>query len=306
MKNIRFHLYTIRRKIARLLAPFPRCLTVPDLLDIQEKRHSEQVPNLYGALMMRGDLDILEEVMDCNHHYFQGIFVLDGTTDWQGSKNILNKYSNVELYLRDRDLGPEYEQPPKDGARQALLEAIQEKYGYDGFIVTLHSDEMFYDYPPTLLVGAMERYKIDALSVNNIPFFLHSTMREAYVYVPGKPVVEQVRYASFPGFSEFRIFKNKPGLRYCLNEHSRVIPHGVQSLGKTTFPLRHYLYRSVDQMRASAVDRYKRDWQGYGFNWMQKEPDVFLERLPNFSFAKYIPQCVRILNGESGEIGEIE
>ena len=37
-------------------------------------------------LMMRGDLDVLEEVLDCNYHYFE-IFVLDGTEIANDSKN---------------------------------------------------------------------------------------------------------------------------------------------------------------------------------------------------------------------------
>lgn len=259
-------------------------------------------PNLYGLLMMRGDLDVLEEVLDCNYHYFREIFVLDGTEIANDSKKILDKYSNIKLVIHDKDLPVEYNRPPRDGARQILLEAIQKKYGYDGYIAVLHSDEMFLDYPPSLLVYGMKHYHLDLVSVNNVHFFLHSLMREHFVYDPSKSVVSQIQYACFPGYREFRMFKNKPGLYYLPNEHSRVVPHGLSCPGKTQFPIRHYLYRSPNQMLSNASDRATRNWQNYGLGWMDKSDERFVECLEGFTFAKQIPLGSRIVNGETGDL----
>src|SRR5580700_12110305 len=113
--------------------------------------------DLYGMLMMRGDLDILDEVLHCNAKYFKGIFVLDGTENFKDSQRILKCHQNIEFYMRDADLGQKYHRPPRDGARQVLLDAIYKRYGISGYIFLLHSDEMFYDYSPQLLVNIMIR-----------------------------------------------------------------------------------------------------------------------------------------------------
>ncbi len=292
----------IARKISRIVTPKPDLLSIKDMLRINKNWSADTEPNLYGMLMMRGDLDVLEEVLGCNAPYFRAIFVLDGTENANDSRRILNKFQNIELVIRDQDLPVGYNRPPRDGARQILLEAIQDKYGYDGYIAVLHSDEMFFDYPPTLLVNAMQHYNIELVSVNNVHFFLHSSMRDDFSYEPSKSVVSQIDYACFPGYREFRMFKNKPGLYYQPNEHSRVVPHGLKAAVKTVFPIRHYLYRSPDQMVSNASDRAKRDWQKFGASWLEKTNDCFVDCLEGYAFAKRIPLGLRIVNGETGEL----
>lgn len=292
----------IVRKISQIVSPKPDLLSIQNMLRIQKKHDVNKPPNLYGMLMMRGDLDVLEEVLRCNAPYFRAIFVLDGTEQADESKKILDKFPTIESVIHDRDLPEEYNRPPRDGARQVLLEAIQKKFGYDGYIAVLHSDEMFFDYPPSLLVGAMKHFDIDSVSVNNVHFFLHSSIKNQYNYETSKSVVSQIQYASFPGYREMRLFKNKPGLYYHPNEHSRVVPHGLKGSVKTLFPIRHYLYRSPDQMVSGASDRAKRDWQKYGSGWMEKSDERFVDCLEGYAFAKRIPPGSRIINGETGEL----
>lgn len=258
--------------------------------------------NLYGALMMRGDLDILEEVMDCNHRYFRGIFVLDGTDPWQDSKRILDKYPNIDFYIRDEDLGPDYHKPLKDGARQVLLEAIQKKYGTDGYIFNLHSDEMYFDIPPRVLAAHMYRAGADVAVVRNVHFFLHSSMRDTYVYDPDASVVNQVPFACFPGWPEHRVYKNRPQLKYDKNHHSSTVPGGLEKGIVTGYPVRHYIYRSEVQMKQNALDRWQRKWQNYGFEWMKKNESCYVDCLPGYQFTRHIPAGRKILNGATGEL----
>jgi hypothetical protein len=280
-------------------------LSTQTMLRIAEKQNVlESSDNLIGALMMRGDLDILAEVLDNNFQHFREIFVLDGTEDWGASKIILEKYPNIHCILHDQDLSPEYNLPPRDGARQVLLDAIQQKYGYDGYIVVLHSDEMFYDYPPSLLAAAMKVYSIEAMAVRNVHFFLHSSMAGSYSYDPEKSVVDQVCFACFPGYPEMRIFKNKPGLYYEKNQHGRVIPHGLENSVQTNFPIRHYLYRSPEQMQSNAADRGTRGWQTYGKEWMGQSDNRFVDCLPGYKFSKFIPKDKIILDGEKCKLEE--
>jgi hypothetical protein len=289
----------IKRAFSRFIKK--NYLSVEDLLRIKGKQGSYNVINLYGALMMRGDLDILDEVLNWNFRFFKGIFILDGTEEWQQSNKIVKKYPNIDFYMRDDELGPEYNIPPKDGARQVLLDAIQVKYAFDGYIVILHSDEIFYDFPPSLLAIAMEYYGVDALSIKNVHFFLHSSMKNEYIYNPHKSVIDQLCYACFPGYKELRIFKNKKGLRYDVNRHSQVIPDGLNTWADSSFPLRHYLYRSPKQTIKNISDRSERGWQLYGQSWINKESNLFVDCLPGYKFSKLIPAGKRLLNGETGE-----
>jgi hypothetical protein len=254
--------------------------------------------------MMRNDLDIFEEVMDCNHVFFRAIFVLDGSDDWRRSKAILEKYPNVEFYCRDEELGPEYDRPVRDGARQVLLEAIQASYGTDGYIFLLHSDEMYYDCPPGALVNAMERLDVDVAEVRNVHFFLHSSMKGRYSYDPNKSVIEQLPFACFPGWPEIRIFKNKRGLQYDINEHGRCAPYGLSRPVLTDFPVRHYLYRSEEQMRKAAVDRSSRGWQTYGVKWMARRGTCYVDVLPGYKFSKQVPPGIKLLSGNTGDFAK--
>lgn len=289
----------LQGKFERFVSRKPNTLSPLDML---KEPHRSKQANLYGMLMMRGDLDVLEQVLECNSSYFRAIFVLDGTENAEVSRKILEKFANVEKIFYDSELPAEYNRPPRDGARQILLNAIQEKYGYDGYIFILHSDEMFFDYPPTLLATAMARYRFDLASVRNVHFFLHTSMKDGYYYDSDISVVSQIPYACFPGYPEYRCFKNKAGLHYLPNEHSKVHPHGLSHAVSTVFPIRHYLYRTPEQMELSSVDRKSRGWQGYGNDWMEVETERFVDCLPKYKFAKYIPVGARIINGETGEI----
>jgi len=264
--------------------------------------NSPVAPDLFGMLMMKDDHDVLEEVLDCNARHFKALFVLDGSDDYQRTQRILSRYPNVEFYLRDAQLDSHFVRPPRDGARQVLLEAIQSRYGTSGIIFILHSDEMFYDLPPGVLAAVLMEHNLDAVGVSNMHFFLHTSMEGHYYRDPARPIVEQIEHACFPGVPEVRAFRNQPGLAYQPNEHGKVEPHGLTRVAHTSFPLRHYLYRTEEQMRRNALDRSTRGWQGYG-QWMT-EQSCYVDKLPGdfMKFSQRIAPGERLANGRDGTL----
>lgn len=250
----------------------------------------------YGLLMFRDDQDILAEVLEHNHRFFDGIFVLDGTEDNTATAAVVRRFSNIEFYMKDADLPPEYH-PPRCGARQALLQEIQKQHGHEGWITVLHSDEIFIDADPREVAERADAEGCDHIIWANVPFFLHTSQEAQYKYDPVRSVVEQVTWAALPGFPENRQFKNLPGLRYDVRKHLQTIPSGASKKRPPRNPaLRHYLYRSPEQMLANARDRIARGWQDYG-RWMIERGSCFIDALPGFPIARQLKSGEQLEGG---------
>ncbi len=258
---------------------------------------------LIGLLMMRNDHDILPQVLEWNMPYFDAVYVLDGSDDPRVTRLIFSKYADKlgGLYL-DSDLPATYARPPRDGARQFLLEKIQQDHSDGDWIFCLHSDEIFLDLHPRLMAIAAEQQRCDCILVRNVHFFLHTSQEGSYRFDSNLAVMQQIRFASFPGFPEYRAFKNGAHLSYEVNRHSQVIPNGLTRQLETPFPLRHYLYRHPEQMLRNMNDRFERNWQGYGKAWYEKEQRCFVDVLPGYKFAREIAPDQKILDGVSGAL----
>jgi len=259
---------------------------------------------LVGLLMMRNDHDILPQVLACNMRYFDAVYVLDGSDDHEQTRAIFSAYSGkLAGMYRDSELPSAYDRPPRDGARQFLLERIKADLGDEGWIFCLHSDEMFFDVEPAHMVDAAEQMKCDLISISNVHFFLHSSQEADYHYDPRIPVMEQIRFACFPGFPERRAFKNLPNISYDVNHHGSVVPFGLGRELRSPFPVRHYLYRYPEQMIQNIEDRFARNWQAYGKHWYEEKRSCFVDILPGYyRLTKKIEPGQRILDGVLGKL----
>jgi len=256
-------------------------------------------------MMMRNDHDILPQVLECNLPHFDAIYVLDGSEDSEGTRAIFSKHADkVRGIYRDSDLPSAYGRPPRDGARQFLLEKIKADIGDEGWVFCLHSDEMFYDLSPKAMVGAAEQYGCDCILVRNVHFFLHSSQEKTYRYDPDAPVFDQIRFASFPGFPELRAFKNGPAIAYEINRHSCVMPDGLARMLQTPFAVRHYLYRDPAQMLTNMKDRFERGWQTYGKRWHDERQSCFLDVLPGYEFSCEVRRDQKIIDGITGVLSQ--
>lgn len=255
--------------------------------------------NHYGLLMMRGDLDILREVMSKNSPFFDEIYVLDGTEDHLASSEIIKSFKNVVFYVRDVDLGKQYH-PIGAGARKVLYDELASRHPGDGWVTLLHSDEIFYDANPRVVAEESDALGFDHTIWRNVHFFLHSSEESGYSFDPSRPASDQVTWACFPGWGETRQFKNAKGLFYRQDQVLRVDPYGTSRPRFTSYPIRHYLYRDPDQMRKNNEDRSSRGWQHYG-QWMNGR-SCFTDCLPGYEFSKKIGPHQRIKDGIMGEV----
>lgn len=235
----------------------------------------------YGIMLVRGDEDILDEVMRRNSKFFDAIYVLDGTDDNSQTSKILKSYSNLEFYATDSDL-------PKgtirgDGMRGILLEELKRKHGNEGWITLLHSDEIFYDMDPRYVVYNVDPEGVEMVEWASVPFFLHSSQKGSYVYDRSKSVVEQVTWAAFPGWPEIRQFKNIEGIWYAPDQYMQTWPNGLKQWEHcfcTYNAIRHFMYRDPGIAYKTALDRTSGKFCQYG-EWLLKSESCFVDILPD-------------------------
>jgi len=249
--------------------------------------------------MFRGDLDVLDEVLKNNCQFFDAVYALDGSC-WGKPKQIIEKHKNIVFYVRDVHLPPEYK-PIRDGARQFLLQKIQKDHPDGGWITLLHSDEIFLDVNPRDVAEESAKEGFGVVGWRLVNFFLHISEKNTYKYDESKSVVDQVTWACFPGWVELRQFRYDSRTKYNIRNHFCTIPTNCGETRLTSYPLRHYLYRSPEQMRNNAEDRINRGWQTYG-KWMNDSP-VFVDCLPCYTRAVKVGRR-KILNGDSGVLND--
>lgn len=227
-----------------------------------------------GLMMTRNEGDCVEEVMREYSKYFDKILVLDGSTD--NTPEIIQSFKNVVYFAKDQDVLPGIK--IRDGARQVLLEKAQSLFGYDGWFTLLHGDEIFHDDPNKVLT-LPENKKVDRMHWYSMQFFLHQSQKNSYQYQPGSMQKNILWYC--PGFIEIRQFRNKKGIAYQLQEHTRLFPHGLNHRINNRFPVfKHYPYRSAEQINHKTVQTNTSHFGGAYSQTIQE--NVFLEKLPTY------------------------
>ncbi|UCH26771.1 MAG: glycosyltransferase family 2 protein [Trueperaceae bacterium] len=192
-------------------------------------------------MMTYNEADVIEETMEANRKFVDCIFALDGSDD--GTDKILQKYPEVELLVRDREISPNG--PIRDYHRQVLLEAARERYGPDNWFTLLHGDEIYHDNPRKIAELA-DRQGAQRVNWAVMQFFPHQNDVPLDLTLP---IQERIRWYS-PFWIEIRQFKGNKRTRYRDGSHGRVIPDGVGWRPYTKTPiLKHYPFRSPEQVK---------------------------------------------------------
>ena len=237
-----------------------------------------------GLLMTYNESDIVAEMMESNRKFFDHIYVMDGSTD--NTAEILKTFDNVSYLIKDQDLVPK--RKIFDGARQFLLEKIQEDHGAQGWITLMHGDEIFVDDPNEIALRA-EKSGAEIVNWHSLNFFLHTSQKDTFD--ESKSIQDQVIFYQ-PGFLEIRQFRNKPGIYYNLNSNKCVFPHGLKQRTLFDFPvLKHYPHRSKQQL----VNKPKK-----GFPSIREKEKVKKIELFTDQYTKNLKQ-VRKYEGDFGE-----
>ena len=207
-----------------------------------------------GLLLSKDDGDCISDIMDSYNKQFDAIFCLDASSD--NSLEVIRSYDKVVYAVSEKELGIDGS-PMRDGIRQLLLPKIQEKFGYDGWIFPIHTDEMLVGDPKKLADFA-ESEGTNQLQAVIAHFILHYDDCER-AHLPS--VCERNLYY-FMAAPENIGFKNKNGLYYTLGKHMYVLPDGCSWRTCSKFMIRkHYNMRTPDQLTKRIEERVKTGWQ---------------------------------------------
>src|SRR3990172_8270292 len=215
-------------------------------------------PLMIGMLLSKDDRDIIEEVMTEYSKQLDSIFCIESSDD--DSLDVIRSFPNVEYAVHARELGIEVSHL-KDGVRQFLLSHIQDRYGYDGWIFPIQSDEIYAGELANLVHHA-NATSANVLNALVAQFVIHRD-EAGTNFAPGGRSIQDMRRWYFFGQCEVAGFKNQPGIYYNLFEHMRVLVHGlhpVATCGRVVVR-KHYNMRTPQQLASRIADRLKTGWQ---------------------------------------------
>lgn len=195
-----------------------------------------------GLLMIRDENDILNDTLAINARLVDVFYVLDGSKDAFIARDICAKFDNCARVFRDSGV-------VTDSSRQLLLDAAREDHGDNHWYLLLHGDELW-TFDPSDVVDnhpAAEGFEF------RLPFAFPrrwDSQRTAF---------EQLTEFAGPGWPEFRMFRDQPGVHYVAGRHHECKPEGVDIVFRVEGHwILHYPYRSPQHQRERA--RTRRVW----------------------------------------------
>ncbi|MDI6787971.1 MAG: hypothetical protein QME51_06330, partial [Planctomycetota bacterium] len=248
-------------------------------------------PLMIGLLLSADDQDIIEEVMTKYSKQFDTIFCLDRGRD--NSIDIIRSFKKVEYAVTDQEIGIDGTLL-KDGKRQLLLSRIQDKYGYDGWIFPIHSDEIYHG-DLSHLIEAAQSDQANVVNCMVAHFIMHPNEAGEIDKEDAQQSIQERRKWYFLGQCEISGFKNQKGLYYNFFEHMRVLPHGfypVVTCSKVIIR-KHYNMRSPTQLRERIEDRIKTGWQP-AYNSIK---DIYITNPNQIITAGQIYSAIELFDG---------
>ena len=205
-----------------------------------------------GLLMINGENDILEEVLESHCEIVDVFYTLDGTIPNDESKAICMETGKCGGYITDAELPrPRFTEKPVCGWRQAIYEMAVADHGWDHWFLVLHGDEIWTCAPEDIVVPGVDGYTM------LLPFFFP---REGEPWDYSKGAIEQLHWNLGPGFPEFRLFHGNPNVRYRESQRFNTMPEGLSSNLLVDAPILHYLYRSPEVQRARAAQHQQTEF----------------------------------------------
>jgi len=232
-----------------------------------------------GLMLVRNEIDVLQEALRHHCEHFRYIVCQDGSTD--GGTQLLSDCPNVIKLFRDED----YLKPGErfcDAHRNIGLKWIRREFGPNTWITLLHADEFWYDDPISAAEEADRKRKTYVLWAE-FRFFLHESDR-GKPKRPGMPIWQRIRYYCGP-FFEIRQFYLATHHTYIPGEDHRTLPGPLPQCRENRLErvprYCHYPYRSIEQVRKCYKDKCEsRYWQP-DHEWLKdRMDDPFVRFLP--------------------------
>ena len=243
---------------------------------------------LIGIMMIKNEVDILEENLTHLVNFYDRIFILDGTEpddEFLRSKQIAERFSEVKLILRDQNTQGPF--PVRDGARKYLLEHVRLNYGVNNWIGILHGDE-FYTDDPRLFLMQIDPRATPVVQVRLCPFFLHLSDQNKLVSLKTLPVERRITHYMWPGTPEDRFFFDDGRCNYDPAQHSLVVPFPHANKQVHVLPdslvMKQYNYRDMEQALLRARQRVDSGWQENHYMHIVNDQSVFVESLHVYGY----------------------
>lgn len=220
-----------------------------------------------GLLMINGENDVLETVVESHCEFVDAFYVLDGTVPNGESLAICESFEQCRGYITDAELPrPPFPEKPVCGYRQALLEMAVADYGCDNWFVVLHGDEVWTANPRLTVREEFDGY------VYLLPFFFP---RDGEPWDDKKHPLDQLRWHLGPGFPEFRLFRGGPNVAYDPCQTFNTRPNGIRNVALEPDPILHYLYRSPETQRARAAQHLETGFDPANYQHIAEQDQVY-------------------------------
>lgn len=194
-----------------------------------------------ALLVHKAEDDILPESLAANARFFDDIYTLNGDPDATPDDH---QFTDASLPR------PPFPENTVDGYRQALLEQAVKDHGHGHLYVLLHADEMW----------TIDPRKVAAAH----PFADGFVFRMPLCFNPGewdneRSPIAQMTACLRPGYPEFRVFRERPGVHFIPSQHFIVKPQGLTKIIDIADEVRHYPFRSAESQLQRATATFDPD-----------------------------------------------
>lgn len=277
-----------------------------------------------GVMIVKDEIDIIEEYLANISMYVDELYVLDASTD--GTENILQAHALVKYYLREEDMPKEFNNMPTfrtnggiyDGVRYFLHEQIKKQSPDTNWVILCHPDEFILSCPVGQLKHASE-LNCKVMRGNPLFFFPSDKLDE---WDETLPVIERLKYYQSVDLNTFTwghpfAFKFDINTNYIINKHGILWPDFGNDCKWywSTINIGVFMYRTKEQIKKQISSRVSSEWSEtwckrkdklleYNNSLMQSiEPYIYLGDDVKFTpTQKYIPDnfiefgFIKILN----------
>jgi hypothetical protein len=239
---------------------------------------------LYAILVTKDDADVIVEVVRHAASFCDKIIQLDNcSTD--GTWELMGELEAAEpdRFVRLR----QFDEPFFDGIRAEVYNAYRTELGPDGWWMMLAPDELM-DRDPRSWLREADGAGADALMCWMAQFvFTRGDRRrwEAGLVDPLAPVAQRIRSYRVD-WREFRFFRNEPELEWVDPDLYLPKPEWDYRLHKGKGMLRHYQFRSPDQIQHRLDLRRGRFRHVTSQSWVD-------EVRPAWKYARYRGRPIR-------------
>ena len=206
---------------------------------------------IFAISLVKNEADIIAENLREASRWADKIFVLDnGSTD--GTWEIVQSLASEKIVPYKQDKSPFY-----DGIRAQVFQAFQHlATDDDWWCFRLDADEFYIDNPVEFLAKVPKKQHF--VVTDTVQFRL---TKEDFIDGKSPRGIEDIRYHDKKTWSETRFFRHRVGMEWPLTMER---PRHMGVMHPQRIKLKHYQFRSLDQIRSRVAVRAEAQKSGFG------------------------------------------